>query len=194
MNPLVGPHMRSLVTPLCQLEPQVASHAEELFPVLSDEAIYEFEGEPPPSLDCLRDGLQRKEGRVSPDGTERWFNWVVRLPDGEVAGYVQATVMPSGWSYVGYELSSKHWRKGIGRSAVAAMLEELANGYHVHTHVAVLKAANFRSLGLLQKLGFSPCPVSRLAEFAAEQDELVLMLQVPGSSGGGAEGVALHRT
>lgn len=31
------------------LEPQVAAHASEMFDVLSDPAIYEFENEPPPS-------------------------------------------------------------------------------------------------------------------------------------------------
>ena len=182
--------MRPLLTPLCRLEPQVAAHADELFPVLSDAAIYEFEGEPPPSLERLRAGLQRKEARVSPDGTEKWLNWVVRRNDGEVAGFVQATVMQSGCSYVGYELGSKHWRMGLGSSAVAAVLEELSRSYQVHTFIALLKAANFRSLGLLLKLGFTPCPAERFAEFDAEPDELVFLLRAKEVRSGEPEGAA----
>ncbi len=182
--------MRPLLTPVCRLEPQMASHAEELFPVLCDPAIYEFEGEPPPSLERLRAGLLRNEGRVSPDGTEKWLNWVVRRTDGEVTGYIQATVLQSGCSYVGYEFASKYWRQGIGSSSVAAMLVELAHSYEVHTFVAVLKEANFRSLGLMQKIGFTQCPAERLSEFEAEGDEVVLLLQAPTVRSGEAESAA----
>jgi hypothetical protein len=40
--------VRYLNPPLCTLEPQVVAHAEEMFLVLSDPAIYEYEGQPPP--------------------------------------------------------------------------------------------------------------------------------------------------
>jgi len=167
--------MRTLHTAQCSLEPQVVAHADEMFAVLSDPAIYEFEGEPPPSIGRLAEGFRRKEGRVSPDGAERWLNWVVRLPNGHLAGYVQATVLQTGASYIGYEFSSKYWRQGLGSASVGALLEELASTYQVHTFVAVLKAANYRSTGLLGKLGFSPCPAERVAEFASEPDEIILI-------------------
>ena len=42
--------MRTVRTERLVLEPQTASHAEEMFEVLSEPAIYEFENEPPRSL------------------------------------------------------------------------------------------------------------------------------------------------
>jgi [ribosomal protein S5]-alanine N-acetyltransferase len=172
---LIWPHMRTLSTSLCTLEPQVVAHAPEMFVVLGDPAIYEFEGEPPPSLELLVNGFRRRENRTSPDGTERWLNWVVRKTGGELTGYVQASVLTSGCSYVGYEFSSKFWRQGLASSAITAVLEELRSNYGVHTFVAVLKTANYRSMGLLQKLGFTPCPGERVSEFESLGDESILL-------------------
>ncbi|MBZ0269264.1 GNAT family N-acetyltransferase, partial [bacterium] len=65
--------MKTLHTPLCTLEPLTALHAPEMFPVLSDPAIYEFENEPPESEEWLERRYRFLEGRASPDGTERWL-------------------------------------------------------------------------------------------------------------------------
>ena len=150
-----------------------------MFEVLSDSAIYEFERVPPPSVERLAAGYRLRESRVSPDGRERWLNWVVRLPSDELAGYVQATVLESGASYVAYEFASRHWRQGIGSTSVRAMLEELAQAYGVHTFVAVLKSANFRSLGLLRHLGFEPGGPGEAEKYEAEQDEVVMLKAKP---------------
>jgi RimJ/RimL family protein N-acetyltransferase len=166
--------MKTLHASHCTLEPLVAAHAHEMFEVLGDPLIYEFENEPPSSEAWLEHRYSLLESRCSSDGTEKWLNWVIRLPGGELAGYVQATVLQSGASYVAYELASRHWRRGIGRSAVQAMLGELAEGYGVHTFVAVLKAANHRSLGLLRALGFTPASPQQVEEFEAEPDERVM--------------------
>ena len=154
------------------------AHAPEMFRVLSDPAIYEFENEPPMSEEWLARRYELLESRGSLDGTEQWLNWAVRLPAGELAGYVQATVLASGTSYVAYELNSRYWRQGIGSSAVTAMLEELRSIYAVHTFVAVFKTANHRSMALLRSLGFSPVAQPQAAEFRPEADERVLVKTV----------------
>jgi len=166
--------MRTIPGPRCSLEPQVAAHAREMFAVLSDPAIYEFENAPPASAAWLAERFAKLESRASRDGTERWLNWVVRLPSGELAGYTQATVQQSGVAYVAYELASKYWRQGLGSCAVNAMLAELASEYHVHTFLAVLKARNFRSLALLEHLGFSDASSALAEEAGADADELVM--------------------
>ncbi len=171
--------MKILRTSRCVLEPQVEAHAAEMFVVLSDPAIYEFERVPPPSVQTLAAGYRRLEARVSPDEREKWLNWVVRLPNQQLAGYVQATVLESGASYVAYEFASKHWRQGIGSAAVGAMLAELASSYGVHLFVAVLKTANFRSLGLLRHLGFEPGTREDAETFDAESDETVMVKVSP---------------
>lgn len=54
------------------LEPQAAAHAQEMLVVLGDPAIYQYEGEPPPSLEWLRARYARLESRLSPKGHEQW--------------------------------------------------------------------------------------------------------------------------
>ncbi len=78
------------------LEPQTATHAAEMFEVLGDPALCEYENEPPASLAWLRARYERLESRHSPDGREEWLNWVVRLPGSGLGGYVQATVGEDG--------------------------------------------------------------------------------------------------
>jgi RimJ/RimL family protein N-acetyltransferase len=156
------------------LEPQVAAHAAEMFDVLSDPAIYEFENSAPESAASLADRFRKLESRVSPDGTEQWLNWVIRLPTGALAGYVQATIAQDGTAQIAYELASRFWRQGIGSAAVTGMLAELAASYGVSSFVATLKQRNYRSLALLSSLGFER---SRLAD----GDEIVMRktLDVP---------------
>ena len=168
--------MKTLRSPRCTLEPQVEAHAAEMYPVLCDPAIYEYEGVPPPSLEKLANGLRRREARVSPDGREQWLNWVVRLPSGKLCGYVQATVYESGAAYIAYEFASMYWRQGIGSSAVLRMLEDLRDSFSVHTFVAVLKAATFRSMGLLLKLGFKPGTKEDAELYGAEPDEVTVVM------------------
>ena len=167
--------MRTLQSEICTLEPMVVAHAPEMFEVLCDPAIYEFEHEPPPSVERLAEGYRRRETRVSPDGSEQWLNWAIRLHTGELAGYVQATVLASGTSYIAYEMASRFWRRGIGSAAVATMLSELESRYGVHTFVAVLKSANFRSVALLKHLGFAPGSARQMSEFEAEPDERLMV-------------------
>ena len=166
--------MKTIAASRCILEPQVTAHAAEMFSVLSDPAIYEFENEPPQSQQYLASRYERLESRESADGSEKWLNWVIRLPSGILAGYVQATVLQSGVAFVAYELNSQHWHQGIGRSAVRAMVEQLRSEYEVHAFVAVLKATNYRSMALLRSLGFTPGCAEQQTQYRDEPDELVM--------------------
>ena len=173
--------MKTLGATLCTLEPQITAHAAEMFAVLSDPAIYEFENEPPQNEAWLATRFERLESRASGDGTQQWLNWVIRLPDAKLAGYVQATVLSDGTSYVAYELSSRYWRQGIGSSALQSMLAHLQQEYGVNNFVAVLKAKNYRSEGLLRKLGFLPASAEQQAQHQDEADELVMVKPALGS-------------
>ncbi len=156
------------------LEPLRAAHAEEMFAALADPAIYEFENEPPQSVDVLHARYVKLETRVSPDGDELWLNWAVRHSSGELTGFVQATVLPVRHAYVAYVLNSRFWRQGIATDSVRAALEELAANYSVVEVFAVLKAANYRSLGLLRKLGFTPLAPGALPPWPPEKDEVTM--------------------
>jgi ribosomal-protein-alanine N-acetyltransferase len=153
------------------LEPLLEAHAAEMFVLLSDPAIYEFENAPPRSLEALQERYAKLESRTSEDGSQQWLNWIIRLPDGQVAGFMQATVLAGGRAYVAYELGSRYWRQGIASSSLQVVLRELASRHAVRDVFAVLKAVNHRSLGLLTKAGFAPLPAGMLAPWAAEPDE-----------------------
>src|SRR2546427_1046077 len=108
--------MRVIQTGCLTLEPQTAVHAEEMFAVLSDPAIYEYENQPPPSLEWLRTRFTKLESRLSANGREQWLNWVIRLPTSELIGYVQATVHPNHRAAIAYDLSSAYWGRGLAPS------------------------------------------------------------------------------
>lgn len=166
--------MRVLTARGITLEPQFASHARAMFDVLSDPAIYEFENHPPVSLDALRRRFSKLESRTSPDGTQQWLNWVVRLHSGDLAGYVQATVHADGHASIAYVLGSSHWGKGIARRAVARMIEELRERHGAGECIAVLKSANARSRRLLQQLGFTPGGAERAVGLEPGEEVMVL--------------------
>lgn len=167
-----------------RLEPQVAAHAAEMFMVLGDPAIYEFENEPPASLEWLRTRFTKLETRLSGDGREQWLNWVIRLPGSGLIGYVQATVTAEGDATIAYELSSPYWGRGLAREAVRAMISELQSHYRVRRLFAVFKRANFRSRRLLERLGFTPGTPQQYVEQQVETDEELMSREIPRSDEG----------
>ena len=167
--------MRTLVASCCTLEPLLASHAPEMFDVLRDPAIYEYENEPPLSVAGLRDRFADLETRLSPNGREQWLNWVIRLPDARLIGYVQATVHAGGRASIAYELNSAYWGRGLARQAVQAMVSELIEHYGVLRLSAVLKQANQRSFKLLQRLGFTLATPDEHVQAEVERDEFLML-------------------
>src|SRR5882762_250117 len=160
------------------LEPQNAAHAEEMFAVLSDPAIYEYENHPPPSLEWLRTRFTKLESRLSANGREQWLNWVIRLPTSELIGYVQATVHPNDRAAIAYELSSAYWGRGLARQAVQAMISELVEHYQVHSLSTVLKRENLRSMRLLERLGFSLASPEQHMKHQVEPGELLMVREI----------------
>ena len=166
--------MRIISTATLTLEPQTGAHADEMFAVLGDPAIYTYENEPPASVEWLRARFARLESRQSADGQEQWLNWVIRLPTSELIGFVQATVHANGNAGIAYVLASAYWGRGLARAAVEAMMAELVARYRVSNFSALLKRNNIRSLRLLARLGFSLASAAEHAENRVAQDELLM--------------------
>lgn len=166
--------MRALGDGELLLEPQTAAHAEAMFTVLCDPALYAHENEPPPSLEWLRERFIRLESRRSGDGRERWLNWVIRSHEDPPIGYVQATVHAHRHASIAYVLSSAHWHRGVATRAVRLMLEELSSSYGVKRFTAVLKRGNVPSRRLLERLGFTAESAETWGEHAPEGDELLM--------------------
>lgn len=160
-DPMLTPERISVT-----LEPRTAAHAEALFAVLAEPALYEFiEEEPPASIEVLRQKFARSESRRSPDATEHWLNWVVRDAALNVAGLVQATVAADLQTHIAYLLGSAFWGRGIASTAVAQMLDIVAAEFGVKTFLAVAERRNGRSVRLAHRLGFAEVS----AEFAARK-------------------------
>ena len=167
--------MHTIDTGTLTLEPQVAAHAQEMFVVLSDPAIYEYENEPPQSELGLRERFIALESRQSRDGSQQWLNWVIRMPTGELIGYVQATIYTGGRTAIAYELHSDYWGRGLASQAARAVITHLVDTHHVSNLSAVLKKENHRSMRLLQGLGFTLASAARHAELNVEQDEYLML-------------------
>ena len=156
------------------LEPQTAEHAEEMFALLRDPAIYEFENSPPPSVAWLCNRYRQLESRRSPDGSEHWLNWIIRLSDNQVAGYVQASAKADGHCHIAYVLGSAYWGRSIARRSVEAMIAELQTQYGAHTLWAVFKEANQRSRQLLRRLEFKQAAPADYRLHGAEPGEVLM--------------------
>jgi RimJ/RimL family protein N-acetyltransferase len=171
--------MRSITTARLALLPQVAAHAEPMFAVLADPAIYQYENAPPRSLEWLRERYLRLESRVSGDGHEQWLNWVLALADGTLIGYVQASVTADGTAAVAYELGSAWWGQGLGGEALGAMLAELADHHGARRFTAILKQRNERSRRLLERSGFTMAPAHAQADPDIGADEWLMERAAP---------------
>jgi RimJ/RimL family protein N-acetyltransferase len=143
-------------TSVVTLEAQVEAHAAEMFALLQDPTIYEYiEDTPPVSLQWLSERFRRLETRRSPDGGELWLNWVIRHGEGELVGYVQATVGSDRHADIAYVVASRFWRRHLAHQACTLMLDLLHTAFAVHTAYAVTHEDNLRSQRLLSRLGFS---------------------------------------
>jgi len=170
--------MRTLSARGMSLEPQTAAHAEPMFAVLNDTAVFTYiDDAPPASVAALRDRFARLESRASADGREHWLNWVIRLDGGVVAGFVQATVYPSGWAWIAFVLGRAHWGHGHAWNASRAMLDELTSRYGVTRLLATADRDNRRSIALLERLGFALAPAHlRSVHDVAENDVLLALV------------------
>jgi [ribosomal protein S5]-alanine N-acetyltransferase len=138
------------------LEPIEERHGDLLFDVLQDATIYTFiPTEPPRSRTELRARYLRLMTRHSPDGSEVWLNWAVRLQSPRVyIGTIQATVRADATALIAYELGTAYRGSGYGTEACRAVIAELVDGYGVSGIHAYVDTRNERSIRLLERLGF----------------------------------------
>ena len=165
--------MRTLEADGLVLEPLTVAHAEAMFALLSDPALYRYIDETtPPDVEYLRARYARLERRESADGRQRWLNWAVCLPGQPPLGYVQATVLDNGSAWVAYLLGSAHQGRGYATRATAAMLAHLESEHGTSCLLANVEVENLPSIRLLQRLGFraaTPTEAARHEPTASER-------------------------
>jgi [ribosomal protein S5]-alanine N-acetyltransferase len=160
------------------LEPLVATHAAELYPLLADRELYRYlDHGPPASQQQLEDTYRRLEARVSADGREWWLNWAVRDMSLGVVGYVQATVPTVGRSaWIAYVLGRSFQGQGRARRAVTAMCGHLAQAHRKTLFKACVEVSNRPSIRLLEHLGFeAAAPQTTEAAGLAPTERLYLL-------------------
>jgi RimJ/RimL family protein N-acetyltransferase len=143
-----------LRTARLDLEPLRVGHAAEAARAFDDPRLHAFTGGAPASEAELRARYARMVAGRSPDGRQRWLNWLLRVRDtGEPAGTVQATVTGA-TAELAWVVAVPHQGRGYAREAAAAVRDALrAEGVtglvaHVHPEHAA-SAAVARAVGLV---------------------------------------------
>src|SRR5688572_22558844 len=108
--------------------------------IYADDRMYEFTGGEAPTLDALTRRYEALVAGRSPDGTESWLNWVVRLVDApQAVGTVQATVtVATGSAAIAWEIGIPWQGRGYAGEAAAALVDwlrsQLVTDVEAHVH------------------------------------------------------------
>jgi RimJ/RimL family protein N-acetyltransferase len=144
--------------PRLTLEPQRSDHVPELLRVLGDSRLYEFTGGAPPTPGELSERLARQDAGHSPDGSQGWLNWVVRLRrTGRAVGTVQATVARA----AGSTTADLAWVTGVAdqgqgyASEAATVLAGWLAGHGVDVLRARIHPDHPASAGVARRLGLA---------------------------------------
>jgi RimJ/RimL family protein N-acetyltransferase/ubiquinone/menaquinone biosynthesis C-methylase UbiE len=143
-----------LETQRLRLEALSSRHADAMFPILRDRSIYRYMPDTmPASIHQLRERYVWLARGASPDGAERWLNWIV-FPRAETtpAGFLQATILGRD-AWVGYVLNPAMWKRGYAREALRAVVDFLTRA-GVRRVMASIDPANVASRGVVEALDF----------------------------------------
>ncbi len=141
------------------LEPLRVDDAEEMAPLLDDAAIHAFTGGRPATLGELRERYARQVAGHSPDGSQRWLNWIVRRrSDGQAVGFVQATVGEQDGllsAEVAWVIAPPYQRRGYAREAAHLMATWLRE-QHITAIAAHVHPEHHASNAVARSIGLSP--------------------------------------
>ncbi|MFN0284001.1 MAG: GNAT family N-acetyltransferase [Kineosporiaceae bacterium] len=156
-----GSSDRLITTPRLGLGPLTVADAGEMTGVLAGPELYTFIGGEPPDATALRQRYTVLVRGHSADGTEDWFNWVVRLrradgTPGVAVGYVQATVTDAGTrAEVAWVVGTAWQRRGYASEAAAALVGWLTR-QGVDTVVAHVHPEHAASEAVARRCGLVP--------------------------------------
>lgn len=156
-----------LATDRLVLEPLGPEHAKVLYDAVCDERIYRFiPQEPPSSVQALQKLYTDWSSRRSPDKSEAWLNWAMRLQESRTyVGTLQATVRKDRTSLIAYSVFPDHWKQGFAVEGCRRILDHLKIDYCVFTVYADVDTRNLASIRLLERLGFERLALNKNADF-----------------------------
>ncbi len=145
-------------TQRCVLQPLRIADAAEMVAVLADPSLYGFIGGDPPSLADLQRRYSAMVVGHSPDRTQTWLNWIVRLRGAvpSAVGTVQATLTGGGRNAeVAWVIGAGHQHCGYGSEAARAMVGTLI-GAGVTRVTAHVNPDHTASAGVARSCGLVP--------------------------------------
>jgi RimJ/RimL family protein N-acetyltransferase len=157
----------SLTTERLILDPLRVKDAEEMAPLLADPGLHTYIGGVPATVGELRERYRRQVGGRSPDGSQRWLNWVVRRRDsGHAVGTVQATISvrnDASIAEVAWVIAASYQRRGYARESAAEMLRWLRR-HGIGSVVAYVHPEHDASAAVARALGLRATEATRDGE------------------------------
>lgn len=142
-----------------ELEPLCPEHADEMAPLLDDIGLHTFIGGAPATRDELTGRYIRQVVGRSPDGSQRWLNWVVRRRDsGQAIGTTQATVSEHDAGLtadVAWVIGASQQRQGYAHEAAKVMVRWLRH-QGVEVVVAHVHPQHQASIAVARAVGLAP--------------------------------------
>lgn len=156
------PTIETLASEHLRLDPLLVDHAREMVGVLASPSLYEYTGGEAPSLERLQRRYASQAVGRSQDGSEGWFNWIVRRVDDDAPiGFIQATIRqhaPDLVAEIAWVITPSQQGRGMASEAAMAMTTWLrskgVSGFVAHVH-----PAHLASMGVARKVGLHPTPV-----------------------------------
>jgi len=153
------PRVETVTSVHLVLEPLSVEHALGMVQVLADASMYEYTGGEAPSLEQLQRRYAAQSVGHSEDGSQGWFNWIVKLRDNDAPiGFVQATIEQDGPELVAdiaWVISPTHQGQGMASEATKAMINWL-RFKGVSSFVAYVHPEHHASMGVARKQGLHP--------------------------------------
>lgn len=146
-------------------EPLGEHHAAELHQAWLDECLYRFIPERPPrSLDALQREYREFSGGAPAGSGEVWLNWAIRDTSTRAClGTLQATRYADGQLWVGYKVVAAAWGRGVASTALAWLVQELADWFNHQPILAAVDTRHAASIRVLEK-----CRFERIRQEASE--------------------------
>lgn len=146
-----------LTTARLSLDPLRVEDADELAVLLADHELHRYIGGSPDPPDQLRARVSYQVLGHSADGSERWFNWVLRpMAQPVVVGQLQATVVPSSdVATLAWLIGSVYQGQGLAREAAVAVAGWV-RGFDGAKVQAYIHPEHEASMAIARSLGLVP--------------------------------------
>lgn len=137
------------------LRPITIADAETLFAWRQEERIQQFNPLDDITLEQLT-AILAKTGSDLSDRTVESYRWMVVSDEGRVVGSVsfKAISWRMGHGEIGYGVAESEHGKGIGKAAVALLVDKLFAETDIHKLIAYVASENTASCRILERLNF----------------------------------------